>query len=95
MLRLFEFCKTASSRLQSRASRHTDSEQNLLFPDLDFAPYSASSDENHKRSFLVPHIVPIGAPWQKIQLTTQKQKKIYVELFDMGTIKLTLRLLAR
>ncbi|KAL6580643.1 hypothetical protein OROMI_008667 [Orobanche minor] len=67
------------------------------------AQYSVRWDENHpnctgdtllsedfKRSCLLPHIVPIGAPWQQIHLAAQKQKKIYVERFDMGPIKLTL-----
>lgn len=69
------------------------------------APYSARLDEKHpnhtgtallsedyKRSCLLPLMVPIGAPWQQIHLAARKQKKIYVELFDMGPIKLTLRL---
>ncbi|KAI3467952.1 hypothetical protein Pfo_024615 [Paulownia fortunei] len=110
VLRLFEFCKTSSSRLQSRVFQHMDSTQNLLFSDSDFAgetsrnaQYSARFDEKHlnctgttllsedyRRSFLLPHIVPIGAPWQQIHLAARKQKKIYVELFDMGPIKLTL-----
>ncbi|PIN06335.1 hypothetical protein CDL12_21114 [Handroanthus impetiginosus] len=46
--------------------------------------------EDYRRSPLQPHMVPIGAPWQQIHIVAQKQKKIYVELFDMGPIKLTL-----
>lgn len=70
------------------------------------APYSARLDEkhtnytgtallveDHKRKCLLPLIVPIGAPWQQIHLAARKQKKVYVELFDMGPIKLTLRLI--
>lgn len=112
VLRLFEFCKTVSSRLQSRVYQYTGSTQNLLFPELDItgeasrnAPYTARLDEKYtnnagttilvedqKRKFLLPNIVPIGAPWQQIHLSARKQKKVYVELFDMGPIKLTLRL---
>ncbi|KAL3650642.1 hypothetical protein CASFOL_007045 [Castilleja foliolosa] len=110
VLRLFEFFKSASSRLQSRGFQHVDSTQNLLFSDLECSgetsinvQYSARLDEKHpnctdntllsedyKRSCLLPHIVPIGAPWQQIHLAARKQKKIYVELFDMGPIKVTL-----
>ncbi|XP_011075732.1 uncharacterized protein LOC105160162 isoform X3 [Sesamum indicum] len=109
VLRLFEFCKTASSRLQNRVFQNIDFSQSLFFS-VEFtgeitrnAQYSTRLDEKHlnctgttlltedyKRSCLLPHVVPIGAPWQKIQLSARKQKKIYVELFDMGPIKLTL-----
>lgn len=112
VLRLFEFCKVASSRLQNRASQYMDPTQNLFFPDTDFsgettknALYSARLDEkqssrtdttllneDNKTSFFLPLMVPIGAPWQQIHLGARKQRKIYVELFDMGPIKLTLRL---
>lgn len=111
VLRLFEFCKVASLRLQNRVSQYMDSTQNLFFPDSDFtgettknALYSARLDEkhphrngttllseDHKTSSFLPLMVPIGAPWQQIHLGSRKQKKIYVELFDMGPIKLTLR----
>lgn len=47
--------------------------------------------ENSNRTSLLPSIVPIGAPWQQIHLLAKKQKKIYVELFDVAPIKLTLR----
>ncbi|KAK4437331.1 Vacuolar protein sorting-associated protein 13 [Sesamum alatum] len=109
VLRLFEFCKTASSRLQNRVFQNIDSSQNLLFSAeitgeiSRNAQYSTRLDEKHlnftgttlltedyKRSCLLPHVVPIGAPWQKFQLSARKQKKIYVELFDMEPIKLTL-----
>ncbi|KAM3303588.1 putative protein isoform X1 [Capsicum chacoense] len=46
--------------------------------------------ENTSRTSLLPLIVPIGAPWQQIHLLAKKQKKIYVELFDVAPIKLTL-----
>ncbi|KAH6809791.1 hypothetical protein C2S51_027574 [Perilla frutescens var. frutescens] len=109
VLRLFEFCKTVSSRLQTRVYQYMGSTQNLLFPELEITgetsrsnPYSARLEEKHtnysgttfvenrKRNCLLPLIVPIGAPWQQIHLAARKQKKVYVELFDMGPIKLTL-----
>ncbi|KAA8547313.1 hypothetical protein F0562_003823 [Nyssa sinensis] len=46
--------------------------------------------ENHKSSHLPPPIVPIGAPWQQIYLLARRQKKIYVEVFDLAPIKLIL-----
>ncbi|KAI8535314.1 hypothetical protein RHMOL_Rhmol10G0164400 [Rhododendron molle] len=39
---------------------------------------------------LLPSVVPIGAPWQQIFLLARRQKKVYVEMFDVAPIKLTL-----
>lgn len=47
--------------------------------------------EANKSSELLPSVVPIGAPWQKNYLLARKNKKIYVELFDLAPVKLTLR----
>lgn len=47
--------------------------------------------DNRKNSSLFPSVLPIGAPWQHIYLLARKQKKIYVELFDLAPINLTLR----
>ncbi|EEE67937.1 hypothetical protein OsJ_25824 [Oryza sativa Japonica Group] len=38
---------------------------------------------------LLPSVVPIGAPWQQIHLLARKQKKVYIELFELTPIKLT------
>ncbi|KAL5806155.1 hypothetical protein ACOSQ4_028888 [Xanthoceras sorbifolium] len=38
----------------------------------------------------LPSIIPIGAPWQQIYLLARRQKKIYVELFDLSPIKFSL-----
>ncbi|XP_044509521.1 uncharacterized protein LOC123228248 isoform X4 [Mangifera indica] len=35
----------------------------------------------------LPSVVPIGAPWQQIYLLARRQKKIYVQLFDLFPIK--------
>ncbi|XP_051121162.1 uncharacterized protein LOC127244726 [Andrographis paniculata] len=102
VLRLFEFCKTTSSRLRSRVFQNVDSSLNMLFPDSELVQYSSWFDERQSNSIgttpiskdyislFLPHIVPIGAPWQQIELDVQKEKKIYVELFDMEPIKVTL-----
>lgn len=48
-------------------------------------------NENHHHSLSLPCVIPIGAPWQKIHLLARRQRKIYVEMLDLGPIKLTLR----
>ncbi|KAI9153087.1 hypothetical protein LWI28_005759 [Acer negundo] len=45
---------------------------------------------SQRNSSLLPSIVPIGAPWQQIYLLARRQKKIYVELFDLSPIKFSL-----
>lgn len=39
----------------------------------------------------LPSVIPIGAPWQQICHLARRQKKIYVELFDLASIKFSLR----
>ncbi|XP_057987743.1 uncharacterized protein LOC110642362 isoform X2 [Hevea brasiliensis] len=51
------------------------------FPEFSKSIMSSSS---------LPSMVPIGAPWQQIYLLARRQKKIYVELFDLAPIKFTL-----
>jgi hypothetical protein len=43
-------------------------------------------------SELLPPVVPVGAPWQQIHLLARKQKKVYIELFQLTPVKLTFRL---
>ncbi|XP_042498014.1 uncharacterized protein LOC122076662 [Macadamia integrifolia] len=78
VLSLFEFVRTVISRLQNRALPHQDLSLNSLVHTTD--------NENPA----LPSVVPIGAPWQKIYLLARRQKKIYVEIFDVDPIKLTL-----
>lgn len=47
--------------------------------------------EDNGGSLSLPSVVPIGAPWQQIYLLARRQQKIYVEVFDVAPIKLTLR----
>ncbi|KAE8077724.1 hypothetical protein FH972_016258 [Carpinus fangiana] len=47
-------------------------------------------NENNGDSLSLPSVVPIGAPWQKIYLLARRQQKIYIEVFDVTPIKLTL-----
>ncbi|XP_022765514.1 uncharacterized protein LOC111310374 isoform X3 [Durio zibethinus] len=51
-------------------------------------PVLSKSDET---GGLLPLIVPIGAPWQQIHHLARRQRKIYVESFDLAPIKFTLR----
>ncbi|XP_024632124.1 uncharacterized protein [Medicago truncatula] len=54
---------------------------------LGFAPiFNAKS----KKIASLPSIVPIGAPWQEIYLLARTQKKVYIEMFELAPIKLTL-----
>lgn len=48
-------------------------------------------NEKNGGSLSLPSVVPIGAPWQHIYLLARRQQKIYVEVFDVAPIKLTLR----
>jgi len=58
---------------------------------LGFAPiFNAKS----KKIASLPSIVPIGAPWQEIYLLARTQKKVYIEMFELAPIKLTLRSLS-
>lgn len=111
ILSLFDFIKTLSSRLQSRALQHSNSTEHPLFDgvftmnisnSIDQAPKKSDVNECYSvkipvfhgssdRTSLLPIIVPIGAPWQQIHLLAKRQKKIYVELFDVAPLKLTLR----
>ncbi|KAJ8775429.1 hypothetical protein K2173_023194 [Erythroxylum novogranatense] len=106
ILGLLDFIKAASSRSQSKALRYSDSNHYLTynlgvmhaqaydlveakedqlyglnFPVLDKSKRSISS---------LPSVLPIGAPWQQIYLSTRRQKKIYVEFFDLAPINFTL-----
>ncbi|KAK9134941.1 hypothetical protein Syun_014271 [Stephania yunnanensis] len=77
ILYLLNFFRTVVSRLRNSKIRCPDSE----FRDL--------AHENCSSS-LLPSVVPIGAPWQQIYLLARRQKKIYVEVFDLSHIKLAL-----
>ncbi|MQL85897.1 hypothetical protein Taro_018428, partial [Colocasia esculenta] len=37
----------------------------------------------------LPSVVPIGAPWQQIHRLAKRQKKIYIEAFELAPVKLT------
>lgn len=101
ILSLFELFKNMTLRFQSRVWQQMEFTLYPLSPDL---PEFFRSNGNqhisngvslfhgdHKRSCLMPEVIPIGAPWQHIHILARKQKKIYVELLDLAPIKFTLR----
>lgn len=42
-------------------------------------------------SELLPAVIPIGAPWQQIYLLVRRQKKVYIESFELAPIRSSLR----
>ncbi|XP_059667459.1 uncharacterized protein LOC132312914 [Cornus florida] len=77
------FTKKYSSQVEAHEYVKANWDQHYLMNDSMFI-------EKCKSSYLPPSIVPIGAPWQKIYLLARRQKKIYLEVFDLAPIKLTL-----
>ncbi|CAI0559649.1 unnamed protein product [Linum tenue] len=106
ILSLLDFFKAVSARSRSKVLPFSDPAHIPLLFDAgnrrDWVDnYAIPREENYrvkhaakqKRNIgygSLPSVVPIGAPWQKIFLLAGKQKKIYVELFDLSPIKFTL-----
>lgn len=102
MLSLFGFFKNVSSNLKGEVSQFSDA---ILHPPANDAAHEHFSprigplhfskvpflDGLDRGSTLLPSVVPIGAPWQQVYLLARQQKKVYVELFDLAPIKLTVR----
>lgn len=106
ILGLFDFYKTVSSRFHSREMLHKDSVVHPISSNFSVTMASKFSEtqqpemsngnptfvESHSQICpLLPSVVPIGAPWQKIYQLARKQKKIYVEVLEVGPVTLTLR----
>ncbi|EPS68891.1 hypothetical protein M569_05875, partial [Genlisea aurea] len=49
-----------------------------------------TNSEDFRTNGFLPDILPVGAPWQQVHIDERKQKKVYVEMFDISPIKLTL-----
>ncbi|EXB26144.1 Putative vacuolar protein sorting-associated protein 13C [Morus notabilis] len=47
-------------------------------------------NDYNKHSKSLPLVIPIGAPWQQIYLLAKRQRKIYVEVFEISPVNLTL-----
>ncbi|XP_074563233.1 LOW QUALITY PROTEIN: uncharacterized protein LOC141819877 [Curcuma longa] len=101
LLSLFEYFKAVSSRLlntslgrnfelgnhsnsadRNLGNAHVYNGKNVLKEKTVFA--------TQERSALLPFVVPVGAPWQHIFLLARRKKKIYVELFQLAPLKLSL-----
>lgn len=102
ILSLFGFIKNVtSSRFQSSFLKLSDPLSGPLIPDTGLVESSSShslTSEYQKargvpvfNSQALPSVVPIGAPWQQIYLLARRQKKIYVEVFEISPINVTLR----
>nr|XP_011467498.1 PREDICTED: uncharacterized protein LOC101298156 [Fragaria vesca subsp. vesca] len=100
ILSLFGFIRNVSSRFQSGVLPLSDP---FLHPPNDAGSMDSYATDNqlhlmnvplfteiHRQRLSLPSIVPIGAPWQQIYLLARRQKKIYVEMFELSPIKLTL-----
>lgn len=98
LLNLFEYFRTVSSRLQSRSLQRSSELRNLDYgkdvliecPILDYKRRNSEFVETQKNSGLLPSVVPIGAPWQQIYLLARRKKKMYVEVFELDPIVLSL-----
>ncbi|KAK9079002.1 hypothetical protein SSX86_000671 [Deinandra increscens subsp. villosa] len=105
ILGLFDFFKTVSSRFNSRTPPRKDSVMHPLSSNfsVNMTSKSVGIDQTEKsngnRTFiesrsqtcsLLPSVVPIGAPWQKIYHLARKQKKIYIEVLEVAPVTLTL-----
>ncbi|KAJ6837122.1 uncharacterized protein M6B38_121275 [Iris pallida] len=103
-LSLLDFFRTVSSRLRSRSLQKDFEMQNLDYGTGASRQPSINMDHKHgqnnlsmvsrfaeynKYSQLLPSVIPIGAPWQQIYLSARRQRKIYVEVFELAPISLS------
>ncbi|KAG4203337.1 hypothetical protein ERO13_A05G394600v2 [Gossypium hirsutum] len=100
ILSLLYFYKAVSPGLQSQALPFSDPNFNVGFMHGQTSEHVKVREHLHGSGTPVlsriddtgglPLIVPIGAPWQQIHCLARRQKKIYVESFDLAPIKFTL-----
>ncbi|XP_012458527.1 uncharacterized protein LOC105779317 [Gossypium raimondii] len=100
ILSLLYFYKAVSPGLQSQALPFSDPNFNVGFMHGQTSEHVKVREQLHNTGTPVlsriddtgglPLIVPIGAPWQQIHCLARRQKKIYVESFDLAPIKFTL-----
>ena len=101
ILSLFGFIKNVTSRFQSSFLKLSDPLSCPLIPDTGLVESSTSHAQTSEyqktrgipvfNSQSLPSVVPIGAPWQQIYLLARRQRKIYVEVFEISPINVTLR----
>lgn len=96
-----ELLRTVYLRLQSGVLPFSDSTEPPVLYDISLLedPHplvpnlnTSIPNKNMRNHSLLPLVIPIGAPWQQIYHLARRQKKIYVELFDLASVKFTLRL---
>lgn len=98
VLSLLDLFRAVTSRLLAR-SLENDSDLHLLEAYRELRTNSflrrPSRDLYHgqggSKNRLLPSVVPIGAPFHQIYLLARRQRKIYVELFELAPIELSLR----
>ncbi|XP_031373509.1 uncharacterized protein LOC116188354 isoform X3 [Punica granatum] len=98
VLSVADLLRTIYLRLQSGVLPISDTEPPVLYdislledphPLVPNLNTSIPSIKSGNRS-LLPSVIPIGAPWQQIYHLARRQKKIYVELFDLASVRFTL-----
>ncbi|XP_048139080.1 uncharacterized protein LOC115752507 isoform X2 [Rhodamnia argentea] len=97
VLGLSEFVKSVYLRYQNGVMPFSDPtllpllhDTPLLGNSHSHIPISNDQNRNQRISVLFPSVIPVGAPWQQIYKLARRQRKIYVEMFDVGAIKFTL-----
>ncbi|KAI4303707.1 hypothetical protein MLD38_039306 [Melastoma candidum] len=90
LLGLYNFFKAGYVRWQDTVQPSFDptsrpflQEDLIRDPELHF-----SSSRKSNVSF--PTVTPVGAPWQKIYHLARRERKIFVEVLDVGAVKFTL-----
>lgn len=98
VLGLSEFVKSVYLRFQNGVMPFSDPTLLPLLHDNPLVgnphshiPISSVQHKNQRISVLFPSVIPVGAPSQQIYQLARRQRKIYVEMFDVGAIKFTLR----
>ncbi|WOK94697.1 hypothetical protein Cni_G03402 [Canna indica] len=101
LLSLFEYFRAVTSRLQSRSlERKFELGNQCCNSDGNVGNAQGYSGKNvslenefvgiQENCELLPSVFPVGAPWQQIFLLARRKKKIYVEVFELSPIKLSL-----
>ncbi|PKA51468.1 hypothetical protein AXF42_Ash002833 [Apostasia shenzhenica] len=103
LLYLFDFFRTVNSRvqrsLQKTSEHHTLGSYSDASQMLPVGQSYLCGEYSHLRTCvfkeadghdLLPSVVPVGAPWQQIYLLAKSQRKIYIEVFELAPIKLSL-----
>ncbi|KAH7688698.1 Vacuolar protein sorting-associated protein 13 [Dioscorea alata] len=87
---LLEFFRTISSRLLSQTIQNDFQLHTLEYQNGQYSLSRISKCLETRSTISLPSVAPIGAPWQHIYLFATKQKKIYVEFFELAPIKLSI-----